>query len=126
LGRDPDAERILRDGLEAAPKNALLHHAIGLALVRLKRTDAALIELERAAALDPSNARFAYVHGVALHSAGKIEAAISRLKETLRSHPNDPDVLQALASFHAGRGEGAEAKKYAERLRALEASTSSQ
>ncbi|MCE3240745.1 MAG: hypothetical protein K0Q83_1252 [Deltaproteobacteria bacterium] len=119
LGRDPDAERILRDGLEAAPKNAMLHHALGLALVRLKRPDQALDELERATMLDPASVRFSYVYAVALHSTGKVEAAIARLKQTLLSHPNDPDVLQALASFYAGRGDGAEAKKYAERLRTV-------
>ena len=75
--------------------------------------------------LEPANVRFSYVYAVALHSTGKVEAAIARLKQTLRSHPNDRDTLQALASFHGGRGENAEAKKYAERLRGFEASTSS-
>ena len=88
-------------------------------MVRLKRPDQALDELERATMLDPASVRFSYVYAVALHSTGKVEAAIARLKQTLLSHPNDPDVLQALASFYAGRGDGAEAKKYAERLRTV-------
>jgi hypothetical protein len=45
----------------------------------LKRSDEALLELERASALDPGNPRFAYVYGVALHSAGKSDAAIPNL-----------------------------------------------
>ena len=61
-GRDADGEPILRQGLKVAPKSALLHHALGLALVRMKRNDEALGELERATMLEPGNARFAYVY----------------------------------------------------------------
>jgi Flp pilus assembly protein TadD len=96
----------------------MLHHALGLALVRLKRTDAALGELERATVLEPGNARFAYVYAVALHSTGKVDAAIAQLEKALVAHPNDGDILEALASFHEARGQSAVAKKYAERRRA--------
>jgi predicted CXXCH cytochrome family protein len=120
LGRDVDGEKLLREGLRAAPKSAMLHHALGLALVRLKRADAALAELERATILEPANARFSYVYAVALHSTGKSEAAIARLEKTLLANPNDPDILAALASFHQARGDIAAAKKFAERLRAVD------
>jgi DNA-binding SARP family transcriptional activator len=53
---------------------------------------------------------------VALHSTGKVEAAIARLKKELAVHPNDRDILEALASFYSARGENAEAKKYADQL----------
>ena len=123
-GRASDSERILRDGLKIMPKSAMLHHALGLALVRMKRTDAALGELERATVLDPGNARFAYVYSVALHSTGKSDAAIKRLEKTLMAHPNDREILQALASFHQVRGEIATAKRYAARLRELDVDVS--
>lgn len=118
--RDAEGERILRDGLKVLPKNPVLHHTLGLALVRLKRTDDAMVELKRATALEPGNTRFAYVYAVALHSSGRAEEAIARLKKTLQTSPNDRDILQALASFHEVRGESAAAKKYAERLQAIE------
>jgi Tfp pilus assembly protein PilF len=118
-GRDSDGERLLREGLKTAPKSAILHHALGLALVRMKRTDEALGELERATALEPRNARFAYVHAVALQSTGKAQAAVGRLERALVAHPNDRNILEALASFHEARGESAAAKQYADRLRAL-------
>jgi predicted CXXCH cytochrome family protein len=121
LGRDADGEKILREGSRIAPNSAILHHALGLALVRLKQTEAALGELKRATVLEPGNARFAYVHAVALHSTGKSDAAIKRLEKTLAAHPNDRDILQALASFYQARGEKAAAEKYAERLRTLDA-----
>jgi Tfp pilus assembly protein PilF len=119
-GRDAESESILRNGLKITPKNAMLHHALGLALVRLKRSDAALSELERATVLDPGNARFAYVYAVALHSTGKPDLAIAKLEKTLLDHPNDRDIIAALASFHQGRGDAVAAKKYAERLTALD------
>jgi Tfp pilus assembly protein PilF len=119
LGRDVDGEKLLREGLRAAPKSAMLHHALGLALVRLKRADAALAELERATILEPANARFSYVYAVALHSTGKTEAAITRLEKTLLANPNDADILAALASLHQARGDNTAAKKYADRLRTL-------
>ena len=118
-GRDSDGERLLREGLKTAPKSAILHHALGLALVRRKRTDEALGELESATALEPANARFAYVYAVALHSTGKAEAAVGRLERALVAHPNDRNILDALASFQEARGESAAAKQYADRLRAL-------
>jgi predicted CXXCH cytochrome family protein len=120
-GRDAEGERVLREGLKSAPNNATLHHSLGLALVRMKRADAALGEFERATILEPGNARFAYVYAVALHSLGKVEAAIARLEKAYLAHPNDRDIVQALASFHQGRGDSAAAKKYADRLQEISA-----
>jgi Tfp pilus assembly protein PilF len=120
-GRDEEGERILRDGLKVSPTSSILRHGLGLALVRMKRPDAALSELERATTLEPGNARFSYVYAVALHSMGKVEAAIARLERAHLAHPDDREIVQALASFHQARGESAAAKKYADRLRALAA-----
>ena len=119
LGRDAEGESVLREGIKVAPKNAILHYSLGLALVRLKRMDAALAEFEQATTLDPTNSRFSYVYAVALHSAGKSDAAIARLKKNLADHPNNRDVLEALVSFYRARGEGVEAKEYADRLKTL-------
>lgn len=121
LGREADTERIQREDLKRSPASAALHHALGLALVRAKRADEALAELARATKLEPGNARFAYVYGVALHSTGKVDAAIARLEQALTAHPNDRDILEALASFHKGRGEDVQARRYAERVQALSA-----
>jgi Flp pilus assembly protein TadD len=64
-GQEARAEGTLRQGLKQLPRDATLHHSLGLALVRAKRGDEALRELEEATKLDPQNARFAYVYGVA-------------------------------------------------------------
>ena len=44
---------------------------------------------------------------------------MAKLKQALAAHPNDRDILEALASFHEAGGESAAAKKYADRLKAL-------
>ncbi|MET0216002.1 MAG: tetratricopeptide repeat protein [Vicinamibacterales bacterium] len=104
LGRDADGERVVRQALEIAPRNGMLHHALGLALVRLSRTGEALGELERASVLEPGNVRFAYVYAVALHSGGRVDAAIETLEKALTAHPDDINVRTALASFKQSRG----------------------
>jgi predicted CXXCH cytochrome family protein len=119
--KDADGERILRLALTRIPNSAVLHHSLGLALVRLKRTDEALGQFARAAALDPENARFAYVYAVALHSSGRVKAAIAQLESALATHPDDRDVLAALVSYHEKRGDASKARRYSDQLRALSA-----
>jgi predicted CXXCH cytochrome family protein len=121
-GRDTDGERILREGLAGAPKSGALHYALGLALTRLNRSDTALREFARAAGLEPGNARFAYVHAIALHSAGKVDAAIAQLLSALEADPANGDILSALAQFYAARGDSAQARRYREQLRMRSAS----
>ena len=112
---------MLRDGLRRLPKIAVLHHALGLTLVRLKRSAQALSEFALAVKFDPGNARFAYVYGVALHSSGRVGKAMSTLAQASKAHPADIDILQALVSFNQARGDEAEARRYADRLREVTA-----
>jgi predicted CXXCH cytochrome family protein len=65
LGRETEAEGTLRAGLEQVPRDAMLHHALGLSLVRQRRHAEALRELKLATQLAPQNQRFAYVYNVA-------------------------------------------------------------
>jgi Flp pilus assembly protein TadD len=50
-GRDGEGEGVLRAAIAASPRDAGLHHALGLALTRLKRPGDALEELRQAAAM---------------------------------------------------------------------------
>jgi predicted CXXCH cytochrome family protein len=119
LGRESDGESVLRGALAASPGDAGLHHALGLSLVRLKRSDEALGELGRAAELAPELARYSYVYAVALHSAGRRGDAILALKETVARHPHDRDALSALIAFNRDAGDLVSALDYAERLARL-------
>ena len=105
--------------LKRLPLEARLHHALGLSLVREKRSDEALRELAQASRLDPANARFAYVYGVAQHSFGELKSAISTLEAASSAHPADRDILEALVSFNREANDRRNADRYAERLRAL-------
>jgi Flp pilus assembly protein TadD len=109
LGRDTDSEIVLRDAVNGAPQDAGTHHALGLTLVRLKRPEMALDELRKAAELGPDQARYVYVYAVALHSVGRIEEAITALKENLTRHTDDRDTLLALVTFSRDGGDAAAA-----------------
>ena len=115
-GRDSEGESVLRAAIAASPTDGGLHHALGLALTRLKQPDDALEELRRAAELDPERPRYAYVYAVGLHSAGRKDEALALLKEILARHPDDRESLEALISFNRDAGDFAAALEYAERL----------
>jgi tetratricopeptide (TPR) repeat protein len=115
-GREPEGLAILRDTVAAAPPDAGLHYALGLALTRQKQNNEALAELRRATELAPDHAQYAYVYAVGLHSAGRVEDALSILKENLAKHPTDRDSLLALVSFNRDAGNIATALDYAQRL----------
>jgi Flp pilus assembly protein TadD len=107
---------MLRSATDDAPGDASLHYALGLALVRQKSNDAALVELKRATELAPDQSRYAYVYAIGVHSAGRVDDAISVLKDNLNKHPTDRDSLTALVSFHRETGNIASALDYATRL----------
>jgi len=116
LGREPDAATALADGLKAVPDDPSLAHALGLQRVREKGVADALPLLERAAVARPDNARFAYVHAVALESLGRRAEAIAVLTRALERSPYDPDLLFGLSTFNREAGHLPEAQDYARRL----------
>jgi Flp pilus assembly protein TadD len=113
-GREDDGEKVLRGAIDDVPGDGGLHHALGLSLVRLKRPDEALVELRRAAELDRSSARYAYIYGVALHSTGRQQEAITYLRDSLTAHPENRDIVMAIVSFSREAGDTATALRYAE------------
>jgi len=115
-GREADAESLLREALESVPEDPTLHHSLGLSLVRQSRYDEALQELAAATSLAPDNARFAYVHGVALQSTGRLQEAVAALESALERNPNDYDLLAALVSILRDAGEFSQAGIHARRL----------
>jgi Flp pilus assembly protein TadD len=119
-GQDAEGERVLRRGLTVTPNNADLNHALGLALVRRQRLAEALGPLGRAADLDAGNPRNAYVYGVALKDAGRMDAALSVLEKAQKAHTGDRDLLVALATFNQANGARQAAIEWARRLVALD------
>ena len=116
LGRESEGESVLRTALTTSPRDAGLHHSLGLILVRLKRVDDAIGDLGLAAELEPDRARYAYVYAVALHSAGHVQQSVAVLKQSLARHPRDRDTLLALISFYRDTGDVASALAVAQQL----------
>ena len=116
-GRDTDAEALLREGLRRAPA-ASLHHALGLTLVRLRRTAEALPELALATRIEPADRSFAYVYAIALHSTGRTNDALVEIERALREAPGSMDLLVAGAAIARDSGDRARALRWAERLAA--------
>jgi Flp pilus assembly protein TadD len=114
IGREKVGESVLRTAITAVPDDGGLHHALGLSLVRLKRLEDALPELRRAAELDRHNAKYSYIYGVALHSAGRQQEAIAYLREGLTEHPENRDIIMAIVGFSREAGDTATALQYAE------------
>ena len=129
-GRDEEAASVLRaaiarttsDGTPRDASEATLHHALGLALVRLGRQDEAMVELERAVEAAPDEPRYAYVLGVALHSRGLGDQAVALLERAHRRWPADAEVLSALAAIERERGNAKNALAYARKLAAIDPS----
>ena len=116
LGKDKDGESLLRTTAAVSPRDAGIHHALGLTLTRLKRPDEALAEFRIATELAPDSSQYAYVYAVALHSGGHAEQAMTVLKDSLKSHPNDRSILSALVAFSRTDGDAEAALTFAQRL----------
>ncbi|MEJ2139830.1 MAG: multiheme c-type cytochrome [Gammaproteobacteria bacterium] len=97
LGRESEAEQLLREGLVVLPDEALLNYVLGLALVRQQRISEAVDYLGQAANSAEATPRYALVHVVALNSAGQVEAARRSVQDALRRFGPVPE-LQQLAS----------------------------
>jgi DNA-binding winged helix-turn-helix (wHTH) protein/tetratricopeptide (TPR) repeat protein len=82
------AEREFRRAIELDPKNAIAHHWYATYLMTLGRYPEALIEIDRARALDPSSVAILADKGDILLTAGKSEEAISLLRQMEATDPN--------------------------------------
>jgi tetratricopeptide (TPR) repeat protein len=115
-GREADAEATLRRGLLVAPRDATLHEALGLSLVRQQRVRDALPELAKAAELAPQSPRYAYVYAIALNDSGDPRAAIDVLKAAHERHPASQEIVVALIDYENRAGNLAAAAQWAKRL----------
>ena len=119
LAREEDGERVLREGLKAVPQAAVLHHTLGLLLIRSGQPDAAMQSLERAYLLGPDNPRLGYVYGIALENAGQQGAAIEVWDAVVKRHPNDQSTLNVLTMTLYKAGQYQRALVHAEQLAKL-------
>ena len=119
-GAEGEADVTLRQGLARNPRTAVLHHALGLSLVRQKRLPDALPELRDANRLAPDDARFAYVYAVALLNSGKAKDAQAVVDAAIRRNPYDRSLNVMLVRFDAANGNVDGARARIQRLRELD------
>ncbi len=103
-GADERGRTLLKQGLERAPGNPDLLHALGLLEIRAKRLDEAVRLLARAAELAPERPRYAYVYALAQQANGDLPAALTTLAAVAERHPEDRDIALALVSLNADAG----------------------
>ena len=118
--RDEEGVAVLHEALALSPNSGDLHHALGLALVRLKKPEEALEELRLAAELEPDRARYAYVYAIGLESQERRTDAINVLKKSLERHQSDRETLLGLINFSSAEGDLTAALRYAEQLAKFE------
>lgn len=118
-GLEAEARKVLDQGLERQPVDAGLHHALGLSLVRGGQLEQALLSLARSTELAPGEARYGYVYGIALNSAGQPALAVEALTAAHGRHPNNLQILQALATIESDRGQFEQARSWAEKMLAV-------
>ncbi len=118
-GREAEAETVLREAIALDPRAGAPQHALGLALIRAKRTHEALAALRQAYELEPAQARYAYVYAVALSSMGHDAQGRSVLERGLSASPSDVQLLSALLQDAMRGRDVARALPLAERLRIL-------
>ena len=118
--READAYNVLMKAIQAAAGNADVHHALGLLLVRQRKTDKAVQELEAATRLAPQNARYIYVYAVALNSTGRADEALKQLQIAHDRFPSNVEILQALIAFNRDAGNAFAAQRYMKKLESLQ------
>ena len=116
MGRNADAEQVLREGIKRDPKEGELYYSLGLLLAEEKRYPEAATNLGKAAELMPTRARVHYNHGLALQHLGGKSGAETALLKANRLDENDPSVIQALAIFYFQGRDWDQAANYAKKL----------
>ena len=117
--KNKEAFEILEKGIKNVPGMGILHHALGLWYVRDKKSDKATQELKKAAQLDVTNARFAYVYAISL---GKTEPkkAIEILEEAYKKHNGDLQIVSGLAYYYKQTGNMEKSGEYEKKLKTLQ------
>jgi len=116
LDRDEEAKELLQAGLELDADSAALAHTLGLLLIRVNQSEDALVELERAAILEPRNSRYQYVYAIGLNTFGRTDEAINVLQASRQEFASDFDIGWALITILRDAGRIDDARREALQL----------
>jgi tetratricopeptide (TPR) repeat protein len=104
-GNNEDAERLLRDILDAYPDQHDSAYSLGLLLAEMDRYEEAAGFLRRAASGLPNAARIFYNLGLVEQYLGRAREAEAALLRTVELEPSNFEYLYALADHYVTRGE---------------------
>lgn len=120
LGRNAEAEGVLKDGLVRVPDQGELHYSLGLLLgEQQERLAEAAAALGRAADLMPDRARVRYNHALALQHIGRRAEAEAAFRKAQALDPEDSAIAYALTVLYVQGNEWSRARAAAEKLAAL-------
>jgi tetratricopeptide (TPR) repeat protein len=111
-GDEKAAQNILQKALDRVRDKAVVHHALGLSLVREQRFDQALIHLKMAAETGDTSGQFNYVYAIALNSKGDADKSLQILEEAQQQYPNNQTIVAALVSINRDLGREQDALRY--------------
>ncbi len=121
MGKNDQAEVLLREVLAAYPELYETAYSLGLLLAEEEKYDEALQYLTIAANGMPDYPRAHYNLGLLLAYQGHDAQAEERLRRALELEPANAEFLYAVADFYLKRGRFDAAKPFAEQLAAQEA-----
>jgi tetratricopeptide (TPR) repeat protein len=116
VGRNADAEKILRAGIEYAPDEGELNYSLGLVLAEEQKNEQAAHYLGRAATLLPGRGRVRFNYALALIRVGRSAEAERALLEAAALSPADADVLYTLTIHYVNLKRWDRAEEFALRL----------
>jgi tetratricopeptide (TPR) repeat protein len=119
-GRNDEAERLLREILDAYPDQYDSAYSLGLLLAEMDRYEEAAGLLRRAASGLPDAARIFYNLGLVEQHLGRAAEAEAALLRTVELAPTNLDYLYALADHYIKRGELGRALAIAEHMITVE------
>ncbi len=115
-GRNAEAEKLLRQILDAYPDQYDTAYSLGLLLAEMNRFDQAVDFLGRAARGMPDRARVFYNLGLTCQRLERFDDAERALQRAAELEPTNFDFLYALADHFVRRGEFRKALPVAERM----------
>jgi tetratricopeptide (TPR) repeat protein len=115
-GRNPEAERLLREVVEEHPGQYEAMYSLGLLLAEMGRTQESAEWIAQAADGMPSRSRLRYNLGLLQQQLGALDAAEASLSRALELDPENIDYLYALADHYLKRGQPQKALPLAERM----------
>ncbi len=116
LGETENSENTFREIIGQEPKFGYSYYSLALLLAELERIDDAIIEMENAYKLMPSNVKVIYNLSLLHEKKGNIRKAEKTLIEGLKFNPENEDLLYALSFHYLTHKQKQEALKFTRKI----------